>query len=171
MTMAYNNRYQYETSPRKLQPEYEPIRKKYPKKSTAIKTKKESKTKAKPQAKKQSQLKVMFYVAIGFIILFAISYRNSVINEKFSEIKTLKSNLAAIQKENEQLEVNIENNLNLKTVEQSAKEMLGMQKLDNSQTVYVNLPKEDYVEPATEEIIKEDNSNWFEKVINFITGK
>ena len=34
--MAYN-RYQYETSPRKLQPEYVPIKKKYPKKSTAKK--------------------------------------------------------------------------------------------------------------------------------------
>ena len=34
----YNaSRYQYETSPRKLQPEYEPIKKKYPKKSTATK--------------------------------------------------------------------------------------------------------------------------------------
>ena len=31
--MAY--RYQYETSPRKLQPEYEPIKKTYPKKSSA----------------------------------------------------------------------------------------------------------------------------------------
>lgn len=169
--MAYNNKYQYETSPRKLQPEYETIKKKYPKKSTARKTKKVSKTNSKPQAKKQSQIKIMAYVAVGFIVLFAISYRNSIINEKFSEIKILKSNLAAIEKENEQLEVNIENNLNLKTVEQSAKEMLGMQKLDSSQTVYVNLPKEDYVEPATEKIIKEDNSNWFQKLINFITGK
>lgn len=107
----------------------------------------------------------------GFIILFAISYRNSVINEKFSEIKSLKTNLAGIEKENEQLKVNIENNLNLKSIEQSAKEMLGMQKLNNTQTVYINLPKEDYVEPASEEIKKEDNLNWFEKIINIITGK
>lgn len=170
--MAYNNRYQYETSPRKLQPEYRPEKKRYPKKSTARKTVETKKT-AKKQVKKQanSQIKVMAYVAIGFSILFAISYRNSVINEKFSEIKTLKSNLSAIQKENEQLEVNIENGLNLQTVEQSAKEMLGMQKLDKSQTVYINLPKQDYVEPATEEIIKEDNSSLWEKIINFITGK
>jgi len=167
--MAYNNRYQYETSPRKLQPEYEPIPKKYPKKSTARSIKKEPKLKQKK--KKQSKAKMITYVVIGFTILFAISYRNSVINEKFAEIKTLKSNLAAIEKENEQLEVNIENNLNLKTVEQSAKELLGMQKLEQSQTVYVNLPKEDYVEPATEKIIKEENINWFEKIINFITGK
>ncbi len=171
--MAYNNRYQYETSPRKLQPEYEPIKKKYPKKSTARKTRVETKSKAKPKTKRKlkMQVKVLGYVAVGFIILFAISYRNSVINEKFSEIKSLQSDLAQVEKENEQLEVNIENNLNLQTVEQSAKEMLGMQKLENSQTVYINLPKQDYVEPATEKIVQEDNENWFQKIINFITGK
>ena len=171
--MAYNNRYQYETSPRKLQPEYEPNKKRYPKKSTARKTKVETKSKAKPKTKRKlkMQVKVLGYVAVGFIILFAISYRNSIINEKFSEIKSLQSDLAQVEKENEQLEVNIENNLNLQTIEQSAKEMLGMQKLENSQTVYVNLPKQDYVEPATEEIVQEDNENWFQKIINFITGK
>ena len=169
--MAYNSRYQYETSPRKLQPEYEPLQKRYPKKSTARKT--DVNKKSKPQTKKQqkSQAKIILYVAIGFIILFAISYRNSVINEKFSQIKTLKSNLAEIEKENEQLEVSIENNLNLKSVEQSAKEMLGMQKLENAQTVYINLPKEDYVEPASEEIQEEDNTSIWEKIFNFITGK
>ena len=171
--MAYNNRYQYETSPRKLQPEYEPIKKRYPKKSTARKTRVETKSKAKPKTKRKlkMQVKIICYVAVGFIILFAISYRNSIINEKFSEIKSLQSDLAQVEKENEQLEVNIENNLNLQTIEQSAKEMLGMQKLENSQTVYVNLPKQDYVEPATEEIVQENNENWFQKIINFITGK
>ena len=146
--MAYNNRYQYETSPRKLKPEYEPIKKRYPKNSTARKTRVETKSKAKPKTKRKlkMQVKVLGYVAVGFIILFAISYRNSIINEKFSEIKSLQSDLAQVEKENEQLEVNIENNLNLQTIEQSAKEMLGMQKLENSQTVYVNLPKQDYVE-------------------------
>ena len=166
--MAYNNRYQYETSPRKLQPEYEPIKKRYPKKSTARKTRVETKSKAKPKTKRKlkMQVKIICYVAVGFIILFAISYRNSIINEKFSEIKSLQSDLAQVEKENEQLEVNIENNLNLQTIEQSAKEMLGMQKLENSQTVYVNLPKQDYVEPATEEIVQEDNENWFQKLLD-----
>lgn len=174
---AYYNKYQYETSPRKLQPEYRPNQKKYPKKSTTRKTRDVSKQKVKQQVKPQikrrvnSKIKVVLYVMIGFFILFAISYRNSVINEKFSEIKSLKSDLANIEKENEQLKVNVENNLNLKAVEQSAKEMLGMQKLENAQTVYINLPKEDYVEPAAEEIVKEDNSSWFEKIINFILGK
>lgn len=171
--MAYNNRYQYETSPRKIQPEYEIKQKKYPKKSTAKKTKvsKKQVTKSKVKRHLKSKVKIVLYVVIGFVILLAISYRNSVINEKFTQIKTLKTNLAALEKENEQLEVNIENSLNLKTIEQSAKELLGMQKLENSQKVYVKLPKQDYVEPVTEEIVEEDNLNWFEKIINFITGK
>lgn len=171
--MAYNSRYQYETSPRKLQPEYEPIRKKYPKKSTARKTnvtpKKKTKTKAKKQVKIQA--KVMGYVAIGFIILLAISYRNSLINENFAQIKSLKTELATIQKENEQLEVNIESNLNLKTVEQSAQEMLGMQKLNNAQKVYINLLKQDYIEPASEEIVKNNQTSWFQKVMSIFTGE
>lgn len=170
--MAYN-RYQYETSPRKLQPEYEPRVKKYPKKSTAKKVKVVPKKQAKPKVKKKLKVeaKVMVYVAIGFTILLAISYRNSVINEKFAEIKTLKSNLAALQKENEQLEVSIESSLNLKTIEQSAKDLLGMQKLENSQSVYISLPKQDYIEPASEEIITEKNISIWERIINFITGK
>lgn len=171
--MAYNNRYQYETSPRKLQPEYEPRVKKYPKKSTAKKVQVTHKKQVKPKAKKKLKVeaKVMVYVGIGFAILLAISYRNSVINERFAEIKTLKSNLAALQKENDQLEVNIESSLNLKTIEQSAKELLGMQKLENSQSVYVNLPKQDYVEPASEEILTQDDTSIWEKIVNFITGK
>lgn len=171
--MAYNNRYQYETSPRKIQPQYEPKQKKYPKKSTAKRTKVAKKQNAKPKIKRRikGKVKIVLYVVIGFSILLAISYRNSVINEKFTQIKNLKSNLATLEKENEQLAVNIENNLNLKTIEQSAKELLGMQKLENSQKVYVKLPKQDYVEPVTEEILQEDNSSWFEKFINFIMGK
>ena len=179
--MANYNKYQYETSPRKLQPEYRPVKKKYPKKSTArkIDTKKQVKqteqTNTKPKTKQKRhfkpKVKVVIYVMSVFAILFAISYRNSLINENFSKIKELKSDLAVLQKENGQLEINIENSMNLQNLEQSAKEMLGMQKLDSSQSVYVNLPKEDYVEPATEEIKKEEKIPWYQKIINFFLGK
>jgi cell division protein FtsB len=176
--MAYN-RYQYETSPRKISPEYEPPVKKYPKKSTARKQvvkkdySKNEKVKRKEKSKIEAKAKVKIIgcVAIGFMLLLAISYRNSVIDEKFAENKSLKSDLAALQKENEQLEANIESSLNLNNIEQSAKEMLGMQKMDSSQSVYISLQKEDYIEPASEEIVEEDTASFFEKIINFITGK
>lgn len=173
--MAYNNGYQYETSPRKLQPEYKPERREYPKKNNTKKVKVTQKQEAKPKTKVKrkmnSQAKVVVYIGMVFAILFAISYRNSLINEDFNKIKSLKSNLAAIQKENGQLQVNIENSLNLQNIEQSAKELLGMQKLNSTQSVYINLPKEDYVEPATEEIKKEENITWYQKIINLILGK
>ena len=100
-----------------------------------------------------------------------ISYRNSQINEKFSKVQTLKRELSAVQKENEQLKVSIENSLNLNNVEKVAKEKLGMQKLTNKQTIYITLPKKDYVESASEEVIIEKDKNWFEQIIDKIFNK
>ena len=122
-------------------------------------------------AQKERQVKLTLIVIGIFILLLTISYRNSQINEKFTEIQSLKKELSATQKENEQLKVNIENNLNLNTVEKMAKEKLGMQKLTNRQTVYINLPKKDYVEPASEKIVKNSNENWFQKLTNKLFNK
>lgn len=161
MARNYNNMYNYGTSPRKLQPEYTPNRKNIPsKQDKQIKQQNKPKNKEKltrkekeriekqikEQAKKKKQRKVVLYIAIGFIILFAISYRNSQIDEQFSAIQVLQKELSAVEKENEQLEVNIENGSNLNSLEQAAKEILGMQKLNNKQSVYVSLPKVDYIE-------------------------
>ena len=161
------SRYQYETSPRKLEPDYSPIEEQYHKKST-VKKKLEKK---KPKRQLKSQVKVVAYVFLIFASLFVISYRNSLINESFNKGETLKANLAAIQKENEQLKVNLENSYNLSNIEELAKTKLGMQKLDNSQKVYVSLDKQDYVEQASEEVVMEDNQNWFEKLLNTLLGK
>ena len=105
-------------------------------------------------------------------MLLVISYRNSQINVKFSEIQTQKKELASLEKENEQTEVNIENSLNLSNIEEQAKSLLGMSKLTNKQTVYVTLPKKDYIESATEKVnIEEEDKNWFEKLIDSIFNK
>lgn len=167
--MAYQRYqgYQYETSPRKLQPEYEPRKNPYDKKKSS--TKKMKKQNVKKQSKKQlkPKAKLVMYMMLGFTILFAISYQNSLITESFNQKAELKEQLSAIEKENEQLKVNIEKSLNLNNVEQSAKEMLGMQKLDNSQKIYINLPKEDYIESSTKDIMLEEK-NFIEKLIDNI---
>lgn len=153
--MARNyNSYNYGTSPRKLEPEYTPNRKTKTNKQKINKVpnnleqkdKEKDKKIIQENSRKRQQRKVIFYVGIGFLILFAISYRNSQIDEKFSEIQTLQNQLSVVEKENEQLEVSIENSSNLNSLEQSAKELLGMQKLSNKQSVYVSLPKVDYIE-------------------------
>lgn len=164
--------YQYGTSPRKIQPEYTPSRRKNnkaeQKKQIERKVKENVKAKKKVQRRKR---KIVLYVGIAFSVLLAISYRNSIINENFAKVKSLKSDLSAIEKENEQLQVSIESSLNLKNLEQAAKEKLGMQQLNNNQKIYINLPKKDYVEPAAEEVVINENQNWFEGLINKIIGK
>lgn len=163
--MAYQRygNYQYETSPRKLEPDYRPN------KNNKQKNKNTNKKEEKKEIKKQSKAKIIVWIAIGFSILLAISYRNSVITEKFNEKEDLKKQLSAIQKENEQLQVNIENSLNLNTVEQLAKERLGMQKLNNNQKVYVSLDKKDYIEVPSEEVIIDEDTSIWQRIIDIIS--
>ena len=165
-------RYQYGTSPRKVNPDYNKKAKKANNKAKLkvvedlprqqVKTSKEQKKK---------QLKATISIVLLFVFLLTISCRNSQIDKEFNQIQEQKKQLAAIQKENEQLKVNIENSLNLNNIEKVAREELGMSKLTSKQTVYISLPKKDYVEAATEKVIIEKEQNWFEKIINKFLGK
>ncbi len=160
--------YQYETSPRKLQPEYAPNKNPYEKKKSS--TGKQLKRKEQKQVKRtlKPKAKLVLSLALGFMILFAISYQNSLITENFNKKEAKKKELSVIEKENEQLKVNIEKSLNLNSVEQSAKELLGMQKLDNNQKVYISLPKKDYIETQVEEVITEENTSLWQKIVQTI---
>ena len=162
------NMYQYGTNPRKVQPEYNPKRrttnKKNPKHSK--KTKAQIKAEEIQRMEKLKKEKKIHYQNIAiilsmFLILLTISYRNSLITEKFNQIQNKKQELASIEKTNGQTEVSIESSLNLKNLEKAAKKKLGMQKLDNDQKVYVSLPKKDYTESATPEVKTEESTNWF----------
>ena len=164
------SRYEYSTSPRKLQPEYNPRKKEKKNNIKVVKDLPRQEVKmTKEQIKRRKNI-ALIVVAI-FVVLLTVSYRNSQINEKFSQVQKLKKELSSIQKENEQLKVNIENSLNLNNVEKIAKEKLGMQKLTNRQTLYVSLPKRDYVEAATEEVKKEEDKNWFQKMVDSLFNK
>ena len=167
--------YQYETSPRKLQPEYDYPRTNYKKKkSTSVKRGKAKQT-VKKAVKKQSKRKLKYnvkpvlYIAIAFAMLLTVSYRYSLINENYNNKESLKSQLGEIEKENEQLKVNIESSLNLNSVEKTAETELGMHKLTNDQKVYVNLQKKDYVEPTVEEVVIDEQTPWWEKILSSLT--
>lgn len=165
--------YEYGTTPRKLQPEYNPQKQKKQKKyKEQLKINEKQKRENMKLEKKKHNKNVAFIIAI-FLILLAISYRSSLINERFSAIQKDKETLSALQKTNDQLEVSIESSLNLKNVEEVAKDKLGMQKLENDQKVYVNLDKKDYVEASSEdiEIETKEDTNWFMKILNNLLGK
>ena len=163
------NRYQYETSPRKLEPDYKNEKKRQ--NIRVVRDLPKQEVKISKEQKRKHRKATLLVLAI-FTLLLTISYRNTQINEKFNEMQNLKTELASLQKENEQLQVTIENSLNFSNIEKQAKEKLGMQKLTNKQTVYVNLPKKDYIEPATEKVeISDNNKNWFEKFVDKIFNR
>ena len=150
--------YQYDTSPRKVKTTN---KKKNKIKPYLLKTKKtNSKVNDKPN--------LLFTMAIVFIMLFIIIYQNSMVNQSFSQLQNLKKQATTLQKENDQLEVNIQNSINLNNIETSAKELLGMQKLTSSQTVYLSLEKQDYVEATSEAVIMDEEINFVEKIKNKI---
>lgn len=184
--MAYGSKYQYGTSPRKISPEYSPqrrttvktnktrqttVKKTSTRKNTSKTTKKKNislEQKAKLKQERKMKRNVIFIVGLIFAVLFVISYRSSKISANFAEIKELKKGLEAIEKENEQLSVGIESDLNLNNIEKIAEEKLGMQKLKSDQIVYVNLPKEDYIQPASEKVKMEENKNFLQKILDEI---
>ncbi len=159
-------RYQYETSPRKLEPRYKnvPNSKKTKKKLEVIKNepRKNQGISKKEKTKRRNQI---CSVLVIFTLLLVISYRNSLITEEFNIIQNLKGDLATIQKENKQLEVSIEGSLNLNKIEKIASEQLGMQKQTVEQTIYTELPKQDYVEASIEKE-SEESISWLQKIIN-----
>ena len=133
--------YQYETSPRKLEPDYtrKPNKKQKRKQLKVVEDLPRQQIKVTKEQRKK-QVKTTVTVVSLFLLLLTISCRNSQIDKQFNQIQDQKKQLAALQKENEQLKVNIANGLNLTNIEKLAKEKLGMQKLTNKQIVYVSLP-------------------------------
>ena len=59
----------------------------------------------------------------------------------------------------------------MSNIEKLAEDKLGMQKLDNSQKIYVNLDKKDYVESASEEVVMQDEKNWIQDLLDSLLGK
>lgn len=165
MPRAYN-RYEYETSPKKLEPYYAPKKKETNDKNKKIQ---KSNTTKKQQEATKLKVKIMMILFITFAILFAITFRNAQIDESFEKVQTLKTELATLEKENAQLEVSIESSLNLTNLEQQARNILGMQKLTNKQTEYVSLPKTDYIEVAAEQVVIEENNGIINKICNYLS--
>ena len=164
--------YQYGTSPRKIEPDYNRRNKKSTKKGQLKVVKDLPKQQIKvSKEQRRRQIKMTVTVVGLFLLLLTISCRNSQIDKKFNKIQEQKKQLSSLQKENEQLKVSIENSLNLNNIEKVAKEELGMQKLSSKQTVYVTLPKKDYVESASEKVVIEEEKNWWEmladRIFNF----
>lgn len=139
--------------------------------ATKMKTKPEEMTLKKPKAKQKtnsiSAMKTVAFISVFFALFFFVCYRYSLLNEEFSDIKKLQSELAEVQAVNDQLQADIESKTDLTYVENYAKYQLGMQKPSSSQLQYVSVEKEDKItRPVT--IDDEEELSWFEMMLKEI---
>ena len=159
--------YQYGTSPRKLEPDYTRKPKQKRKQLKVVEDIPRQQIKVSKEQRKR-QMKTTVTVVGLFLLLLTISCRNSQIDKQFNQIQNQKKQLAALQKDNEQLKVSIENSINISNIEKVAKEELGKQKLTSKQPVYVTLPKKDYVETESEKVVKTETKTWWQNLADKI---
>lgn len=122
---------------------------------------------AKQKEKVKGMFKNFVITSLVFVVLFLICYRYSTINEAFSELNTLKSDLKKKQTVNAQIELNIKQNTDLASIENYAKYQLGMQKPKESQIQKINVQKQDKI-TAPIEIKEEKEISFIEKIFNSI---
>ena len=160
--------YQYDTSPRKYKTTYddEPIKKQL-KKPNNKKQKTLKKKLVKQKEIKMAKRKMVLYLATSFLLLFGLIVLRAQVNQNFNQIQRLKAQALELQKENDQLQVAVQNDLNISSIEQNAREKLGMQKLTSSQIKYVSLNKKDYVAPSVA-VVKIEDESIFTAIVKFI---
>ena len=115
-------------------------------------------------------LRNTFLCIVGFSVAFFICYRYSLINEKFNQVEKAKKELLNIQTVNEQIQADIESETDLSYIENYARYQLGMQKPQDSQTIYINTEKQDKIfTPVTMEDDTQHKST-FDSIIEKISS-
>lgn len=88
----------------------------------------------------------IFYIAIISAIAFCLISREVSLYEKSSEISRLENQLEQAQTETKQAKIAAESKIDLKGIEEAATTKFGMSRPEKSQTVYINIAQDDYVE-------------------------
>ena len=104
--------------------------------------------KSSKKAKIGSRIGICF---VCFMLAMVALYRFSIINEQCNEIDKLEKQLFLLQAENKQEKLKLEQNLDLKNIEQVATEKLGMQKPAKNQVVVVQVQSVDSAQVVNQE--------------------
>lgn len=112
----------------------------------------EQKVDKKAEAEKKKQLKlkiarrkVAMGMAVVFVIMFAVLLRYIQIFDLHSEVARQNRELESIRMENEQTKLTIENMTDKAKIQDYAENQLGLQKMTDTQIVYLNPQKGSYM--------------------------
>lgn len=141
---------------------YEPVKKREP----------EQRIKVKKTVQQSSGIvfKAIFLAVASAALLCAIIYGNAEKTRLYNEMLSLDNQITLLASDNVRMQSEIEAKTNIKIVEEYAVNVLGLQKLDNSQIEYIELQKEDIILCLDE---GDDNvfvsvKNWFNGVLEYI---
>lgn len=149
-----------------------------PKSNVVPKTQPKAEPKAKPRieirrntiALPQNLFTIFLTAAVIFAVMFALLYGKVETNRLFGEITTLESQLSELESDNASLAAEYESKTSLKSIEEYAQNVLGLEKLDKSQIEYVEVEGDTVIEVVETEssnifvIIK----NWFDDLFEYL---
>ena len=95
------------------------------------------------------KLKIVFCVAVVFVLCFGVIFRYAQITELNYNINKSNKSYNELKNENSRLRVDIEKSTDLQKIREMAETKLGMQKPDRFQVVYVNVPKSDFTKASS----------------------
>lgn len=107
--------------------------------------------------KRGSASKVFIAALSALLVFFCVIYGRVETNRMYQQISAENQKLEVAQSENVRLKSELESKMTLKNVEDYAVNVLGLQKLDNSQIKYVQTQTDDIIE------IPEESKNIFVK--------
>lgn len=114
--------------------------------------------------KRGSVVKLFFAALLALLVFFLVIYGRVETNRMYRQISEQNKLLEIAQSENVRMKSELEGRMTLKNVEEYAENVLGLQKLDNSQIKYVETQTDDIVE------IPKENKNLFTKIVDKFEG-
>jgi cell division protein FtsL len=126
--------------------------------------------KIKEFAEQKNKMKTVFSVLVCSAITFFMIFRYTAITEASNTVNSYKKELNNMQRITEQTQVQLDRSVDLKKVEEIAKNRLGMDRPEKSQIVYVKLKKNDYSEVLGEKYASTGKSTLWLGFLNTITA-
>lgn len=167
--MAYKGYgYQYETSPRKIEPEYKknPVKKKKPTNKKKVKNTKDQKSQKNSKKQQNHKFQISFEAKffinsmIVFCLVFAVIALQAFVNQKYKEKQTLKNQYDEMVTA-----------MNLKSAgNEDIHDVATSYGMETKSVTLISLDKSDYIESSNNEIkIEEEGmwnklANWFKEV-------
>lgn len=119
---------------------------------------------------KKLNTKIIIMMIIVFILAFFILYREAEIDKKLNENMIIKKQSEILEKENNQEEILVQNNVSLTNIEELAKQKLKMRKISAENTVQITFNDTDFIENINNEKLQREDESFLIKIYKYING-